>query len=73
MHSIAGLYRIHIVQQDTADVVAFEHLGEAELSLAETQKLIQPNIWQPGDKSDAIPDLLHPANLFGMRAERGAG
>jgi hypothetical protein len=54
-------------------VVAFENLGEAELSLAETQKLIEPNIGQPGDKSDAIPDLLHPANLFGMRSQRGAG
>jgi len=73
MHSVAGLYRIHIVQQDTADMVAFENLGEAELSLAETQKLIEPNIGQPGDESDAIPDLLHPANLFGMRSEHSAG
>ena len=70
-HRVAGLDRIHIVQQDTADPVALEHLGEAELSLVEAQKLVEPDIGQPGDERDAVPDLLDPADLFGLRAERG--
>ena len=69
-HRVAGLDRIHIVQQDAADPVAFEHLGEAELSLVEAQKLIEPDVGQPGDERDAVPDLLDPADLFGLRAER---
>ena len=44
VHSVTGLDRIYIVQQDTADMVAFEHLDEAELSIVEAQKLIEPNI-----------------------------
>ena len=70
-HRVAGLDRIHIVQQDAADPVALEHLGEAELSLFEAQELVESDIGQPGDERDAIPDLLDPANLFGLRAERG--
>ena len=69
-HRIAGLDRIDIVQQDAADPVAFEHLGEAELSLVEAQQLIEPDVGQPGDERDAVPDLLDPTDLFGLRAER---
>ncbi len=37
VHGIAGLDRIRIIKQDAADMAALEHLGEAELSLAEAQ------------------------------------
>ena len=70
-HRVAGLDRIDIVQQDAADPVAFEHLGEAELSLVEAQQLVEPDVGQPGDERDAVADLLDPADLFGPRAERG--
>ena len=70
-HRIAGLDRVHVVQQDAADPVAFEHLGEAELSLVEAQQLVEPDVGQPGDERDAVADLLDPADLFGLRAERG--
>ena len=71
MHRVAGLDRVHIVQKDAADPVALEHLGEAELSLVEAQKLIEPNGGQPGDECDAVTDLLDPADLLGLRPERG--
>ena len=70
-HRVAGLDRIDIVQQDAADPVAFEHLGEAELSLVEAQQFIEPDVGQPGDERDAVADLLDPADLFGLRAECG--
>ena len=54
-------------------MAALEHLGEAKLALFKAQELIKSNIGQPGDERDAVPDLLDPANLFGMRAERGTG
>ena len=37
VYGVAGLDHIHIIKQDTADMAALEHLGEAELSLAEAQ------------------------------------
>jgi hypothetical protein len=37
VYSVASLNRIHIIEQDAADPVALEHLGEAELSLVEAQ------------------------------------
>ena len=70
-HRVAGLDRVHIVQQDAADPVAFEHLGETELSLVEAQQLVEPDVGQPGDERNAVADLLDPANLLGLRAERG--
>ena len=70
-HRVAGLDRVDIVQQDAADPVAFEHLGEAELSLVEAQQLVEPDVGQPGDERDAVADLLDPADLLGLRAERG--
>ncbi len=70
-HRIAGLDGIDIVQQDAADPVAFERLGEAELTLVEAQQLVEPDIGQPRDQRDAIADLLDPADLLGLRAERG--
>ena len=60
-----------IVQQDAADPVALEHLGEAELSLVEAQKLVEPDGGQSGDERDAVTDLLDPADLLGLRPERG--
>ena len=54
-------------------MAALEHLGEAELAFFKAQELIESNIGQPGDVRDAVPDFLDPANLFGMRAERGIG
>ena len=61
----------HIVEQDAADPVALEHLGEAELSLVEAQQLVEPDVGQPGDERDAVADLLDPADLLGLRPERG--
>ena len=70
-YRVAGLDRVDIVQQDAADPVALEHLGEAELSLVEAQKLVEPDVGQSGDERDAVPDLLDPADLLGLRPERG--
>ncbi len=69
-HGIAGLDRVYIVKQYAADPVALEHLGEAELSLVETQQLVEPDGGQSGNERDAVPDLLHPADLlrFAVRA-----
>ena len=41
-----------------------EHLGEAELSLVEAQKLIEPARGQAGNERDAVADLLDAADLF---------
>ena len=69
---------VDVVEQHAADAVAFERLGEAELSLVEAQQFVEPDVGQSGDERDAVldlldaPDLLHPrAELDG--AERGAG
>ena len=70
-HRVAGLDRIDGVQQNTAHPVAFEDLGEAELSLVETQQLIEPDIGHSGDERDAVADLLDPADLLGLRPQSG--
>ena len=72
-HGVAGLDRIGIVQQNAADPVAFQHLGETELTLVEAQQFVEPHVRQAGDERDAVADLLDAADLFGARAElRGA-
>ena len=70
-HRVAGLDRVGVVQQDAADPVAFEHLGEAELPLVEAQQFVEPDVRQAGDQRDAVADLLDPADLLGLRPERG--
>ena len=70
-HGVAGLDRIDVVQQHAADPVALEHLGEAELALLEAQQFVEPDVGQAGDQRDAVADLLDPADLFGLRPERG--
>ena len=70
-HRVAGLHRIGVVEQDAAHPVAFEHLDEAELPLVETQEFVEADVRHPGDERDAVADLLHPADLFSLRPERG--
>ena len=67
-YRVASLDPLRIVQKNAADAVAFEHLGEAELSFLEAQKLIEPNVGQSRNEGDTVPDLLDPADLFGVRA-----
>ena len=67
-HRVAGLDRVDVVEQDAADPVAFEHLGEAELPLVEAQQFVEPDVGQAGDQRDAVADLLDPADLFGLAA-----
>ena len=64
VHRVAGLDRIHIVKQDAADSAALKHLGEAELTLVETQQLVEPNGGKSGYKRNAVPDLFHSADLL---------
>ena len=69
-HGVAGLDRIHVVEQHAADPVALEHLGEAELPSVEPQQFVEPDAGQSGDQRDAVSDLFHPADLLGLRSER---
>src|ERR1700722_3189241 len=71
-HHVTGLNRIDIVQQNATDATAFEHLGEAELSFAEVQQLIEPDVGQPGDKRNAVSHLFDPTDLFRLRAKHRA-
>ncbi len=77
-HDVAGFDGVDVVEQHAADAVAFERLGETELSLVEAQQLVEPDVGKSGDERDAVldlldaPDLLHPRAELGG-AERGAG
>lgn len=52
------------IEENTADAVGIQHLGVSELSLVETQQLVEPHIGQAGNHRDAVTDLLDPADLF---------
>ncbi len=60
-HGIAGLDCIDIIQQDTADPVVFEHLGETELPLVEMQELVEADVRQTRNERDAVADFLNAA------------
>ena len=70
-HRVAGLDRIDLIEQNTADPVAFEHLGETELPLVETQELVEPDIRHAGDQCDAVADLLDPTDLLSLGPKGG--
>ena len=70
-HRVAGFDRIGVVQQNAADALGLQHLGEAELALVEAHKFVEPRIRQSGHERDAVADLLDAPDLFGAGAELG--
>jgi hypothetical protein len=70
-HAVACLDAVDVVEEDAADAIPLQRLHEAELPLLEFQEFGEARVGQAGDERDAVPDLLHPADFLGLRAERG--
>ena len=70
---VAGLDLAGRIQHHAADPVAVKNLGEAELTLAEAQQLIQPDILKSGNHRHAVANFLYPPDLVQPRSQFDVG